>query len=81
MPLEMVELDEIMAMQTVAAFNAVEPKSDFAPDNVYIFGAQGMPRSLLVFVKAGCVINSVPIPNQALMMLMQGLVPGKQRGA
>lgn len=65
----------------VAAFNRVEPVSDYAPDQVWLMGGQGLSKTLVVMVKAGCVINATPIPNQVLMMLMQGLVPGKERGA
>ena len=80
--MDSVEVDNPeMRDQFVAAFNAVEPKSDFEPDAVYLIGSNQVQTSVIVFAQDGCVIFAVPAPNQAIMLLLQGIVPGRQKSS
>lgn len=79
--LEFVELAEDMAQVVVATINRVEPPTNYSPDRVFIVGKESLPQTIVAFVENDCVVFAMPVPNRLLVLLMQGLIPGKQRGA
>lgn len=65
----------------VSAYNALPPASQFEGDEVYLFRIFGGPIVLVNIARAGCLVESGPLPAEIIPELMPARLGGKIKNA
>lgn len=58
-------------------YNSEDPKTDFAPERVFVWGKSGVPELVLTLVSNGCVMMTQPVTEAYLIKLLTPAAPGR----